>query len=599
MNGAGATRWPGRVLPPIALAIGYALLAWWLDRRALGVAPAAYFGAAHVFANALPGLVAALLLVVVTRRPLLSLVVVTGLQVLVYRAQLIKLHLLNDPLGLQDVYFLSDLSPSSLALLARYVEHPALLAAAVVAAAGLLVLWWRLERPAFRPFRATHAGFALLALGLLGTLAAARPPWSRLYDQALVRPSRFGPMPAVLHAGLMSSLVYDHLRSGTLVGPVDEHALARLFDLVPPRPAAAGADGAPADAALPDIVVILSESLFDPTTMKSMAAFPDTIPVMRSAIASGEGGYMSVPAFGGGTVRTEFEIMTGMPVEAFPEARFPYVSLVRDRIPGLVSALEAHGYRTVAVHGNAGSFWNRRNAYKAMGMDRFITRDEFPPDAPHDGLWISDAAMTDVILQQVRQPGPPHMVLALSMETHGPYKDLAGVDAAERDAVGVPPALAAPEAEALRNYLYHAHHADAQLGRLMRELRANRRPAVVLFFGDHLPALPKVYARLGFVDGRSGPKQEVPWVLWRSDRPTRAPDAGTPVESWMLPGLLLQTAGVVDDPYFATIADVVSTLDDATPAQRRTLVKGMQSAAIARMDGTFAKRRGDHPGAAR
>jgi phosphoglycerol transferase MdoB-like AlkP superfamily enzyme len=585
-----------RFAPTVVLATAYALLAWWLDRRALGVAPEAYFGALHVFANALPGLVAALLLVVLTRRPLLSLVVVAGLQALVYQAHAIKLHLLADPVGLQDVYFLSDLSPSSLSLLGRYVEHPVLLGAAVLAAVALLALAWRLEKPAFRAFRATHALLAVAAIALPATLVAARQPWSGLYDKALVRPSRFGPMPAVLHAGLMSSLVYEHLRSGKLVGPVDARALARLFELVPPQPASAVA--APGDA-LPDIVIILSESLFDPTTMKGMASLPDTIPVTRAAIASGAGGYMSVPAYGGGTVRTEFEIMTGMPVEAFPEARFPYVSLVRQHIPSLVSALEAHGYRTVAVHGNAGSFWNRRNAYKAMGMDRFITRDEFPANAPHDGLWISDAAMTDVILSQLRQPGPPHMVLALSMETHGPYKDLAGVDAAERDAVQVPASLAPPDAEALRNYLYHAHHADAQLGRLMRALRANRRPAVVLFFGDHLPALPKVYAQLGFVDGRSGPKQEVPWVLWRSDRQVHVARDDPAMESWMLPALLLKAAGVAGDPYFSTIAGVVARLDDATPAQRGTLARGMQSAAIARMDGTFAQRRERRTGAAR
>jgi phosphoglycerol transferase MdoB-like AlkP superfamily enzyme len=595
VNRARAIRWLRCVVLPIALAIGYALLAWWLDRRALGVAPEAYSTAGHVFANALPGLVAALLLVVLTRRPVLSLVVVAGLQVALYQAQSIKLHLLDDPVGLQDAYFLSDLSPSSLSLLGRYIEHPVLLGAAVLAAAGLLVLGWRIEKPAFRAFRGIHALLAVVAVALPATLVAARQPWTGLYDQALVRPSRFGPMPAVLHAGLMSALVYDHLRSGKLVGPVDEPALARLFELVPRQPAPAGATP---DMALPDIVIILSESLFDPTTMKGMAPLPDTIPVMRRAISAGAGGYMSVPAFGGGTVRTEFEIMTGMPVEAFPEARFPYVSLVRQKIPSMVSALEAHGYRTVAVHGNAGSFWNRRNAYKAMGMDRFITRDEFPPDAPHDGLWISDAAMTDVILAQLRQPGPPHMVLALSMETHGPYQDLPGVDTAERDAVQVPAALAAPEAEALRNYLYHTHHADAQLGRLMRALRANRRPAVVLFFGDHLPALPKVYARMGFVNGRSGPKQEVPWVLWRSDRPVNIPRDDPAMESWMLPALLLHAAGVHGDPYFATIFGVVSVLGDATPAQRRVLVNGMRSAAIARMDGTFAQRRAGRRGAA-
>jgi hypothetical protein len=71
------------------------------------------------------------------------------------------------------------------------------------------------------------------------------------------------------------------------------------------------------------------------------------------------------------------------------------------------------------------------------------------------------------------------------------------------------------------------------------------------------------------------------------------------MESWMLPGLLLQAAGVAGDPYFSTIAGVVDKFADATPAQRHILAKGMQAAAVARMDGTFAQRRDGRAGAAR
>jgi phosphoglycerol transferase MdoB-like AlkP superfamily enzyme len=421
----------------------------------------------------------------------------------------------------------------------------------------------------------------VVSVGLIYTMVASLPPWSSWYHKGTLRPSRFEAMPAILHGGLMSYLVYTHNKNMRTFQTVDAVAVRGLLAKVP-----VSTIPVDTDAAHPDVVVILSESLFDSTIMKGMAGLPETIPNVRASIAQGHGGYMKVPTFGGGTIRTEFEVMTGMPMDAFPNAQFPYVTLVRDHIPGLVSELKRHGYRAIAVHGNDGSFWNRTNAYKAIGFDRFITKREFPKDAAHNGRWISDAVMTDIIIDQLGRAAGPTFVLGLSMESHGPYTDEKTTDQAARDAVRIPPGLTSKEALELRNYLYHAHRADAQFARLLNALESRKRPTVLLFFGDHLPGLRDVFQATGFYDNRPAVKQYVPWVLVRTDRPD---DKTIPhAESWMMPGLVLQLAGFEDDPYFALTNGLSRQLSPRSKTLPPALARGLDAAAVARIQGSFA-----------
>ena len=570
----------------LGYALSFALIAWWLDRRMLGVAREAYFGW-FVIGNALPGLVVACLLTMLTRRPGISFLLVTAVQVAIYHASTLKMAVLDDPIGLQDLYFVTSIDRSSIELLGQYVEHPALLGLAMLLGIAVLIALWRLERPAFRAFRATQAALAAVSIGLICTMVASLPPWSFWYNKDTLRPSRFEAMPAILHAGLMSNLVYTHNKNMRTFDEVDAAEVRKLLTTVPVQ-----TEEKSADAIKPDVVVVLSESLFDPKIMKGMGPLPETIPNVRTAIAEGHGGNMKVPTFGGGTIRTEFEVLTGMPMDAFPNAEFPYVTLVRDRIPGLVSELKKHGYRAVAVHGNSGSFWNRQNAYKAIGFDRFITEREFPRDAARNGRWISDAVMTDLVLDQLKRESDPTLVVALSIETHGPYADEKTTDQAARDAVQVPPGLNAKQALELRNYLYHAHRADAQFARLLEGLKARRRPTVLLFFGDHLPGLRDVFDSLGFNDRRPGTKQYVPWVLVRTDRldATTIPHA----ESWMLPGMLLHMAGLDDDPYFELTRALSQRLVPESKTLPPALSRGLDAAAVARIEGTFSRYASEH-----
>jgi hypothetical protein len=116
----------------------------------------------------------------------------------------------------------------------------------------------------------------------------------------------------------------------------------------------------------------------------------------------------------------------------------------------------------------------------------------------------------------------------------------------------------------LQTYLYHLKHADAELGRLVKLLAARERPSVVVFYGDHLPALSNSYQITGFVDGGDMLSQAGVWLLVDPKHPGKRSTADT--ASWLLPGKLLAHIGIHDDPYFALTELVGPPLASLTEA---------------------------------
>lgn len=581
-------KWATRILASLAL-LAYPLGIWWLDRWSIGVAFEAYLSWQRVLANAAVGLSMILLLAAIARRLLAPILLVSALHALLYVVSSIKYRLLDMVLVLQDAYFVSGFDASSFALLWHYVPSPwRTLGLAVLALLALASLY-RLEPPCCRARAWPRLAAAGIATALLCALYFSAWPWtSRMYDKAHVRPSLFGFNRAALRAGLTTSLVYYHNQQRHLALKVDAAALRKALSSLPPEPQAQPAIRG-TGGARPDIVIVLSESFMDPRAMRGMDGVPDLIPQIRAQLAAGKGGRLRVPAFGGGTVRTEFEVLTGMPVRAFPEVRYPYVEMRLDRIPGIVGVLEKAGYASLAIHGNSGGVWNRLGTYKAMGVDRFITKSEFRQrGATEDGKWMSDRSMTDILLRELGHAAKPTLAIAISMENHGPYDDAGKVaDPKAMAGIALPAGLDAAGAGELRSYLYHLHNADREFGRLLAGLRARQRPFVLLFFGDHLPALGDVYDRLGFADGAEPGRQTVPWVMAASGD-VAVPGDGMVTSSWQLPSMILRAAGVPGDAYFDFVSRIGPGLaaDDSSP--RGMLLKdGLYAAANARLQDRF------------
>jgi phosphoglycerol transferase MdoB-like AlkP superfamily enzyme len=598
-----------RVLLLVLLVLAFVVCTGWLD-GGTGVVPAtlwnrpawmAWWNAPlRMLANALPGLLLAFGLTAWTRRAGWSFGLAFALEAVIYGVNAIKVANLAIPLVPADFRMLGQLGHGVGELLSGYLPHVGWLLAGMALAVVVLVAWYRLEPPLWPAApRRRRAAATVIPMAALVTLVAGVVFWRPVYNPKVLGMQPWSATATRQHDGLVASLLLFHLQYGAHHRKADKRAALALMAHYQPtiagRLAATGANPGPK----PDIVVILSESFFDPTILNGYPPGTDFMPNYRRLARHAVAGQLHVPTFGGGTIRTEFEVLTGLSLRWFPEIQFPYLQIHQKEIPGIVRLLGHDGYATLAVHGNNPGFWNRTEAFKSLGFDRFISIGDFPADDARDnGRYMSDQSFTDEVLRQLPDDGPPRFVLGISMEAHGPYDKDPGVDTAVRDAIPVPAAVTNPQAKVeLQNYIYHMENADRQLGRLVDTLAQRQRRTLVLFFGDHLPALVPAYLQAGFRNGQGFLTQTVPYLLIDTAHMDRAEQRN--VAAWELPGMVLAEAGISDDPWFV-LTDLVgpplaglTRAPDAPhapeDAQQKALDEGMRSVADLRLKNKLYK----------
>ncbi|MEO7071501.1 MAG: LTA synthase family protein [Rhodanobacter sp.] len=546
-------------------------------------------------ANAWPGLLLAGLLLALTRRALFAFALAFAAQGVVYAVNALKVDNLGTPLLPADFRIVGQLRRGGLHLLSGYLPQNPWVYLGLVAIVVVVVALWRMERPLLprRPRATRLASAGVLAIGLASVLAGSAA-WGHVYNGRVLWMEPWSASSTSAHSGLISSLIMFRLQFAKPRAKPDQVAALQLINQFDPQLRQSLNAATPARE-LPDIVVVQSESFFDPSIMRGYERGNFT-PNLRRLAAHGVSGALHVPTFGGGTIRTEFEVLTGLSLRYFDELQFPYLQMNHKQVPGLVRALNAQGYQTIALHGNDPAFWNRSTAFKALGFDQFLSQQSFPADVQNDGKYMADSAMTDAIVAQLKESGPPQFIFAISIEAHGPY-DVSPRDVAERDAIPVPDAITGKDKLELQNYLYHLRHADAELGRLVTLLAQRRRPVRVLFYGDHLPALSDVYATTGFVDGRGMLPQPSTWLLV-DPHDTSGTAVKVDTAAWLLPGQLLGRLGLHTDGYFALtelVGPQLAALTQAPGASASGLAadapldRGMRSVSQLRMNGKLEK----------
>lgn len=317
------------------------------------------------------------------------------------------------------------------------------------------------------------------------------------------------------------------------------------------RPAVA----ASVPAEKPDIVVVMSESFWDPTQLPGVAITPDPIPHVR-ALRSGS---MFSPEFGGMTANIEFEALTGFSNAFLPAGSIPYQQYVRAPIPSLATFLKSEGYEARAIHPGTNWFWNRANVYADFGFDDFQSQETLPPMRLRGPL-ASDASMTDEIIKEADATEEPFFFFAVSLQNHGPYEPNRYTDATHT----VQAPISQWAQDSLLSYAEGASDADKSIERLVEWARNRERPTVIAFFGDHLPPLGPVYVETGFLKDNVAPRREAadqmqlhhetPLIVW-SNRSGPVKDLGA-VSPAFLPYEILKTAGITHPYYTGFLGDL-------------------------------------------
>jgi phosphoglycerol transferase MdoB-like AlkP superfamily enzyme len=531
------------------VAVPFALV-WGLD-PAIAKSPGVLW-----WRNALPVVLLALLFLALSGRALVTALLTAGVVVAVFRVNAIKQLNMNEPLLPGDVVLRSQLA-NNLEFFARYLGHSAL--PWVAAVLGLLVLigLWRLERHGRLAFAPRLAALLVALLGLV-TLFHGDGPFRTAYaDGHMPSFPLWHPIEGVRRDGLMAGLVRLSQEARVTV-PKADVAPVRNFVSAHAQELKARTER-PLPAELPDIVVVQSEAFFEPGLLKGVE-FGDYAPNFARLSGQGISGSLGTPAYGGGTIRTEFETLTGYPVQAFPAVAYPYYGLAASWMPSMPRRLHEFGYETRLLHPFKSSFWNRAQVMPLLGF-RHTDYEESFKGAAHAGYYVGDKALFERVLGTLAEhTDKPQFVMAITMENHGPWGGDVGDFGKILKDRPIPQGLSDSARLELTHYLSHLVNGDRALGDFAARLLARPRWTVLLFYGDHLPSLHHAFEEVGFDDGQPGPAQHTRYVLLSNrSLPPRTLD----IHAYDLPGLIFDTVGLPEDGYLAIEAEVRKVVQKA------------------------------------
>ena len=260
-------------------------------------------------------------------------------------------------------------------------------------------------------------------------------------------------------------------------------------------------DGKEADEnfASPDIILILSESYWDPRLIKGSTYSENPFENFDS-ITQKEGvisGRMFQTGFGGGTVRPEFEILTGLTTDSLPAGSVPWRYIEEDT-ESYITTLRDMGYETYAVHPYYSRFYDRTRAYPLIGIDNLYFAEELEKieavDAEYKSVrsYVSDDSFEKYIeyfLENDRTDAP-RFIFGISMENHQAYLNKYEDPTMDVSCEG----LSEESLNILANFANGVRNADIALGKLIEYIEKREKPTVLIYFGDHLPSLGANYA---------------------------------------------------------------------------------------------------------
>ncbi|MFJ6323575.1 MULTISPECIES: LTA synthase family protein [unclassified Rhizobium] len=298
----------------------------------------------------------------------------------------------------------------------------------------------------------------------------------------------------------------------------------------------------------PDVIMLMSESLWDPTRLTNITFTPDPMPTIRTR----QSGNVFSPEFGGMTANVEFEALTGFSNAFLPYGSIPYQQYVRRPMPSLATFFRGEGYSARALHPFSGWFWNRNEVYRAFGFEEFHT-EETMPAMDKRGMFASDDSLMKEIMREGDGSERPFFFFAVTLQGHGPYE----ANRYAENTVEIIGNLNDDDRETLGTYAQGVREADDSLKMLMDWAEKRERETIIVLWGDHLPPLGQVYPNTGYmpqqVATRKAPldimkqEHETPLVIWSSKKGVRK-DIGT-ISPSQLPYQLLKTAGY-EHPFY-------------------------------------------------
>lgn len=249
----------------------------------------------------------------------------------------------------------------------------------------------------------------------------------------------------------------------------------------------------------PNVIQIMSESLADFRVFEELNLNTDAYDDLDSIANEGYSGKTIVPTYASFTVRTEFELLFGLPVKSLNDPNMPQRMLLTREQPTMVQYYHNFGYSTAYVHPFLSSFYSRERIYSQFGFDNMIFQDDFTVPVEYLGSYITDDTVFHQIEQLIEVTEKPLYVHTTTMQNHQPYTNGENPD------------------DEINNYLNNVKITGKALKDFTEYLKSIDEPTVIMFVGDHFPSMRKdnnVYDSLGVTSENCSIVFEQNYILW-------------------------------------------------------------------------------------
>ena len=301
----------------------------------------------------------------------------------------------------------------------------------------------------------------------------------------------------------------------------------------------------------PNIIAIMNESFSDISIFSDQLNNSEFLSYFYSLQDNVVRGNMLVYPLGGGTANTEYEFLTGNSM-SFLSGTVPYQQFVlRDGTYSIAQVLKHRGYHTIGIHPYDKKGYSRYKVYPLLGFDEFLDIDSFNSPELVRGIYPSDHSSYEKVIEQYEQnkaSGEPLFIFNVTMQNHSGYE----TDAFGDNVIRVPGHEGEyPKAE---EYLTLIKKSDEALPTLINYFSSVEEPTILVFFGDHQPALEdefyetmigKPFSEWTLEEWEQ--QYTVPFLIWANfDIPT---EMNVFTSANYLSEILFETAGMKLTPY--------------------------------------------------
>lgn len=274
----------------------------------------------------------------------------------------------------------------------------------------------------------------------------------------------------------------------------------------------------------PNVIVIMNETFSDVhhiteymggemNTDIEVTPFLDSLDDAAPNIIKG---HALASVYGGNTANSELEFLTGLSIQYIPRNTVAYNLYMQEHNSfTIVDSFNEAGYKTVAIHPENPTNWQRDTIYDYFNFDEKYFKPDFA-DVPEEEYFrghISDSSVYDKIIDiyENKEEGQPLFNFTITMQNHSGYSTIGFDYGVEIEGMN--------KYTGIREYLTSINNSDAAFKKLIEYFEGVEEDTIIVFYGDHQPSLANIASKFyGVSDDDPTLKQlskyAVPYVFW-------------------------------------------------------------------------------------